>query len=721
MNILPANRLDPNAIKLLSAYPAPNTSGFSGGITSNYAVLRPLPNDINQFDIRVDQNFSEKDQMFARVSYAARNQTAPGDFTGPLDNSGFGQGAFTDRSVNAGLSETHLFSPTMINEVRLGYSLLTDKVQPAVANVLGIPQQFGIQGSPQGPGLGGLPYLNIGGLTAVGPGEFASPNTRVSDTRQITENLTKIRGPHTFKGGFEGQFIRYSYDNPRDPRGREDFSGSYTGIPGCCLGSGVAQLLLTPIPATVPNGIDYEGGPGFALSDSNLAPDNIRRYYGLYFQDDWKVTPKLTLNLGVRWEYFSLPRNRYGAEANFEPGTPGAGAAYVINTRSKNVPLSPAFTSLLAQDGIALQYSSVPGLVSAPKANFAPRIGFAYQALSKLVIRASYGIFYAGFENLGSVDEGYNYPFAVEPTLNDASGGTLTLASQNPRAFPNGGFATLENALTFITPNPTNPAFNPQRLSLKGFGTPWHTGYTQEWNFTLQYALTRNDSVQAAYIGNHSLHQFNDFRSNSPSVILPRGQGLSTQKYVPFPDFGQNVDYVAPNGDAYYNGFQVTYQRRFAQGLGLLANYTHSRCMMDFRNVLSDDTPGGLQRALYLPGFGIKGDYTFCNDDSPNVFHLSGTWQLPFGKGLRFGQNANGVVNAVLGGWSINGNLTAQNGFPGTVGCPSPTTADFGCVAFVVPGQPLYRNSGPHGINQFLNPKAFAQPPVATTIGQADL
>ncbi len=718
LNILPANRLDPNAIKLLSAYPAPNTAGFSGGLNNNYVILRPLPNNTNQFDTRVDHNFSEKDQIFARVGYAARNQNAPADFTGAIDNSGFGQGSFKDRAVNAALSETHLFSPTTINEVRVGYSLLTDNIAISVANQTGIPQQFGIQGAPQGTGLGGLPNINIPGLTSVGPGGFAAPNTRTSDTRQITENLTKIRGPHTFKGGFQGQWLRYAYDNPRAALGAFNFDSSFTGIPGGGgLGAGMATLLLTPIPATVPNGVNYDGGPGSLIADSNVAPDNIRHYYGLYVQDDWKVTPKLTLNLGIRWEYFSLPMNRYGAEANFESGPPGAGAAYVINSRSKDVALSPAFISQLAKDGIALQYRSTPGLIPAPKDNFAPRIGFAYQPTSKLVIRSSYGIFFAGFENLGSVDMGYNYPFAVEPSLNDGTNGTLPLWQQYPAAFTNGQISTLETGLQAVNPNPTSAAFNPQGLSLKGFAKPWHTGYTQEWNFTVQYALTKNDSVQAAYIGNHSLHMLNDYRSNAVSVILP--PGTNVKKYVPFPDFASNVDYPAANGDAYYHGFQLTYQRRFAQGLGLLANYTRSRCMIDFRNILSDDIPATIGRGLYLPGWGVKGNYQLCNDDSPNVFHLSGTWQIPYGRGLRYGGNTNRIADAFLGGWSVNGILTAQNGFPGTVGCIT-ATSNFGCVANVVPGQPLYPNSGPHGIKQFLSPKAFAQPSAATAVGQTD-
>ncbi len=336
------------------------------------------------------------------------------------------------------------------------------------------------------------------------------------------------------------------------------------------------------------------------------------------------------------------------------------------------------------------------------------------------MMRAAYGIFYAGFENLGGApDPGTNYPFAVEPTISDTSGGTQTLQSQNPSSFPNGGFATLERALTLVTPSATSPAFNPVGSSFEAFATPWKTGYTHEWNFELQYALTRNDSIQVGFVGNHSLHQINGSRINQINLILP--PGTVTQNYVPFRDFAQSRDYIAPNGDAYYYGLQATYQRRFSNGLALLANYTHSRCMSDFRNILGDDNPGGLQRALFLPGFGIKKDYTFCADDAPNVFHLSGTWQIPLSKGLRFGHSAGWLANGILGGWSVNGILTSQNGFPGTEGCLSSTTAGFGCVAFLVPGQSVYLHQGPHeGIDKFLNPAAFSQPPVATAIGQSD-
>src|SRR5207248_2900043 len=143
-------------------------------------------------------------------------------------------------------------------------------------------------------------------------------------------------------------------------------------------GVGMADLLLTPITATVPNGVNDVGGPNGVFASNITAIDDIRHYYATYFQDDWKLTPKLTLNLGLRWEFFGQIREKYGADAVLNPGAPnGAGAEYVINAASKNVALSPSFTSLLAKDGIQLAYSSVPGLTNTPLTNFGPRTGLA--------------------------------------------------------------------------------------------------------------------------------------------------------------------------------------------------------------------------------------------------------------------------------------------------------------------------------------------------------
>jgi hypothetical protein len=186
-NQLPADRLDPNAVNLLNLYPAPT----GPGLFSNYTADRVIKNDTNQFDARVDHNFSDKDQMFGRFSYADNPDFVPGPFTTYADSSSFSQDQFHNNSVSGALSETHSFTPTTVNEARLGYSrLATSQFQP-FANTLGIPAQFGIQGIPQLPHNGGLPFINIEGLNNLGPAGFV-PGERFSETSQLTENLTKI-------------------------------------------------------------------------------------------------------------------------------------------------------------------------------------------------------------------------------------------------------------------------------------------------------------------------------------------------------------------------------------------------------------------------------------------------------------------------------------------------------------------------------------------------
>lgn len=718
LNSINPNRLDPNAIKLLQLYPAPNIANPGIKVVpfvNVLAVNRSQPDNIDHFDIRVDQNFSAKDQLFGAVSYGNRSAFFPGDFVGLGSNAGFGQGNFTDLSVNSAISETHIFSPNMVNEFRIGYSRLHTISNPVLVNQAGIPDQFGIKGVSQANGNYGLPDIHSDGLTDLGAGAFASPNTRISNTVQISENLTRIYSKHSFKGGFEFQTVRFPWTDPAWSRGQLNFGG-YTGVPNVTGGVGMADMLLTPVAATVPTGINDVGGPNGVFASNITSIDDIRHYYASYFQDDWKLTPKLTLNLGLRWEFFGQVRETNGADAVLYPGAPnGAGAEYVINAASKNVPLSPSFTSLLAKDGINLVYSSVPGLTSTPKTNFAPRTGLAYQVTRKAVVRLGYGIFFGGFQALGGApDPGYNYPFAVNLSFfrpNQAS----------PITFPSGQNATLETSLLNANPNPASPNFSAEGLGLTAFQNPWKTGYTQEWSSAFEYQLTPNQSITLQYIGNTSHHLLNGDKRNVTTEILPPGtKCCNIPGLIPFPDFGYNSDYVAADGDAHYNAFQATFERRFSQGLQALVNYTRSECITDARNILNSFGDNIFARAPLLPGYGLKADYRYCGSDVPNIFHASSIWSIPYGKGQHFGSNIPGVVNQILGGWETVGVFTVQNGFPFGVGCDPGTTQNFGCYADLVPGQDPYANQGPHGITHFMNINAFKAPPIATAVGQTD-
>jgi hypothetical protein len=702
-NIIPANRIDQNVVNLLNLFPQPNNPGVFNNFTSD-----PVVQDrIDQGDARIDHNFSDRDQLFGRVSFSNEPTYKPGPFQGIADGGAFNDGFQTAALNNDVLSWTHSVSPTLINEARIGFSRIgTSRVQPFANDLSNIPGKYGIQAIPQVPLNGGLPAFSFAGMSTLGSNAFL-PSVEYNSTVQATENLTKVYGGHTFKGGFEFQHVKFSTLQPPWSRGQFDYNGSYSEVPTKTNGNtGIVDALLIPIPTTVPNGFDFVGGPDTVYASNIANTDDGKQYYGLYFQDDWKTTPKLTLNLGVRWDYFGQVYEMFGAQANFIPGAPGNGAKYLIPwQRCNRGDISQSFKNLTAKDGILVQCFGNQSLGNSQITNFSPRIGLAYQLKPKLVIRAGYGWFYDGFENRGySPNIGENYPFQFQFHFNNPD-------PAHPITYSNGALATIENGFSAIPLTPL--AVQANGLSLEGIQYNYITPYTMGYNFSIQYQLTANQTFQIAYIGNQTRHLEVFPGANLPAVVLP--PGLNPQDYVPFTDFARGSSYAATEGNSQYNSLQTTYERRFSAGLNILADYTYSKCRTDARDLLNGDIGG--YRAQYLPGFGIQGDYALCDFDVRNIVHFSGGYQLPIGKNQRYLRNAGGVANAILGGWTTNWILTLQDGQPFTVGCNISTTADYGCNALLVPGQNVI--GGPHNVNHWMNPAAFTNPVPATQIGQS--
>ena len=703
-NILPATRLNPNEINLLNLFPA----ATSPGLFNNFASNPNLRINANQFDERVDANLSQKDQLFGRFSYVDAPQFIPGPFPGIADGGAFASGDQTASSVNMALSETHSFAPTLVNEARLGYNRIgTTRVQPFANDLSNIPGQFGIQDVPQIPFNGGLGSIFLPGAT-LGSNQFL-PSVEYNSTVQFTDNLTKIHGKHTLKTGLEFQHLKFSILQPFTGRGAWDFGGVYTEVPNSTNGNtGYAQMLLNPIKGTVPGAFDFVGGADDVQASNYANTDMGRNYWGVYFQDDWKATPKLTLNLGLRWEYFGQIVENYGAQSNFVPVGPGGPAQFLMTQQRCNTPFSADFLSALQADNINLVCSSLPGLGHSQNTDFSPRIGFAYQITPKLVARGGYGIFYGGFEN--SVVETYvDFPFQFNldyPALTPAQ----------PITFSNGSLGTLDTGLSGLVPI-TSAAVSPAGVSFTGEEFHMHTPYTQGYNFTLQYEVTPNQTFQIGYVGNTVRHLGVYINPNSPSQLLP--PGLNPFDYSPYPDFQTSTTYSSFAGDSYYNSLQANFERRFSAGLQLLTNFTWAKCRTDAVDVLNS-TAVSAYRAVLLPGFGIQGDYGLCDFQIAHVFHLSGTYQLPIGPGKRYLGNSSGLVNQALGGWSTNWILTLQDGQPFTVPSAVGTFSgpNGGAIALLVPGvNPI---AGPHNVNQWMNPAAFTSPPAATAIGQAD-
>jgi Carboxypeptidase regulatory-like domain/TonB dependent receptor len=732
LNQLPTGRLDPNAIKLLGLYPLPT----GGGLTSNFGSSPALYEHRNAYDVRVDLDFTQSDQIFSRFSWVDDPNFIPGPFTGVADGGGFNTGLQSAKSYQSASAWTHVFSPSMINVARVGVNhLLTSRYGPAGAQT-GIPAQYGIQGIPQSTENGGLPQITFSGLTTLGSNAYL-PSNEVSDTLQITDDFTRTYGNHSFKMGIEFQNVKFSTLQPAYSRGNFDYGNNnssitYTDIPNVGGGlTGRAQFLLTPTATTVANGVSYVGGADQVQASNINKTYDEKKYFAGYFQDDWKVSPKLTLNLGLRYDWFGPILETNGGQANFIPG-PGngfSGPTFLLPATGKDgrqlssTANNPAlngngFLDLLAKDGIALQETNKygQGLVQTQKTNVSPRIGFAYQANDKLVARAGFGLFYNTFDNQGyGPNIGENYPFVFNfnfqqqnlgtPSVSPISAGTPW--SGCGTAGP-GGTATLSSGFSCIAFSPL--AVNAQSIGLQGLQFNYKTPVTISSNLTVQYSLTRTVSAQVAYVFTRANHVQVGVGANNVTSLLPAG--ASNKNAVAFPDFGHGSSYNATVGQSNYNALQTKLEKQYDNGMQFLASYTWSKTLGDANDLLNGGSLQGF-RAPQVPGYGPQYDYGPASYDIRNVFHLSGGYELPFGKGKKYFANANTIENAVVGGWSGNVISSLQGGQPVTYTCPTATTSGTNCFDMKVPGQSPklgFHTDGNGKLNWIGNAAAFQQP-----------
>jgi outer membrane receptor protein involved in Fe transport len=686
-NRLPAGRLDPNAVRLMQLYPEPNLPGYN----NNYVVNRSNTDDTHSFDVRVDHNFSSDDRFFARYSFSDNHKVRPSPFDGDADGGGFNEGDEKVRVHGFAASHTHMFSSTVINEFRFGVSREhTNRMPPFGADTGDIPAKYGITGIPQVGGNGGLPTLQLGGLSMLGHAGWVV-SERFSNTTQFSNNLTKVYKSHTFKGGYMYQDIFFGSTQPPYARGEYNWDGRYTSVVNQTDGStGRAQVLLAQIPALVPNGVDYVGGLNSIRVSPFGAVDAFKTYHGAYAQDSWRVTPDFTVNYGLRWDYFSREQERESEQANMVPGPP---AQYLIPAEWRSKTLSPSFLTNLERDGIELVYTDEygSGLGKMPKTNFAPRLDAAYQLAQKYVVRAGYGLFYGAFENRGGNPSlGYNYPFQF----------TLLYQSPNavlPNRLPDGSLATLD-ARDHIVLDPVN--VNANGLSMRGVEFDYRTPRYHNYNLTLQAEVLPQHSVEIGYVGTRGRHLETFTGMNNVNVLLP--PGTNPQSYVDWPSFARGSLLVRTVGVSSYDSLQMKFQRRFHRGLQFLLSYTLSDAKTNAGDSLSGGGVGGL-RAPDVDGWDLENDIGLSAFHTRHALVFSGNYDLP-GRG------------AIIGGWRVNWVFSAYSGQAQTIGCPVATGAGTGCYALVV--------GDPYGVDQtveqFYNPAAFANPDPVTAVGQTD-
>jgi hypothetical protein len=385
---------------------------------------------------------------------------------------------------------------------------------------------------------------------------------------------------------------------------------------------------------------------------------------------------------------------------------PFAGAQYIVTARrAPDIP--QAFKDALAKDGIALVTKNGFTIPESEYRNFAPRVGIAYRITPKLVVRSGYGIFYYGFEPAtGAGGTSGAFPFAIQNNF-VAPNAVSPITANN-------SIGLLENGLLNVPITPQGSTVAGIGLNVDEYGR--HTPYKQGMNFTLQYQLSASTSITTGYVGSLARHDITGVPTNVTTQILP--PTANPQLYVPYPDFLRSKGGTLYESNSYYHSLQVTFERRFSQGLNFLANYTRSRDRSDGREIDWGSNVIGSYRAPGLPGFGIQGDYANADIDEPNVFHFAGRYELPVGKGRHFLNGGHGLLDQVMGGWSINTILALYDGFPQTIACTTTTIAGMGCNALLVSG--VSPTAGSHNVNEYYNAAAFANPPSATAVGQSD-
>jgi len=705
-NVYCQNQINPVAQNILNLYPQPNANG--GKLLNNLVENVPTRNDTFQWDQRVDWNATSKDQAFARYSYL-HQLTLNNLPLGPvLDGSGYGGERDSNLAENFTLSETHIFAPTLTNEFRFGYNWGVFAFLQPNANNNSLAGSLGLGGVPQlGSGQGGLPlglfYASNGVPSAnstccggVVSNQWGSVGTsdESQNVYQILDNVTKILGNHSLKFGVSFQALRFFYRYAPASLGQYTYNGTSTENPAnpTLTGYAIADFLANQM------------NSAFIANAPNV--NDAQWYDSVYAQDDWKIRKNLTLNLGLRYDHYQPYKETGGLQANFiaDPSSLGFGtgsAVYQLPTKAKNVDLGALFLNTLAKDNVTVQYIGNDRLATSQKTNFAPRIGFAYQAKPNTVLRGGFGIFYGGLQSQGNTNLGANFPFsnsASIPALNCLPGNCPSLASQGI-SLETGLVSQTGGGLQNFVNHPGFHAIDPE------IKTP----YTMNYSLGVQQSLSPNLVATVSYVGNFSRHLSLYYDPNTTRGLF--NPNFSTQPFQPFPDLG-GAGTIHFGGVSTYNSLQAKLEKRFSHGLSFLATYTWAHALDDTSDAGGLSTGVGDRNIILLP---FITEFTNSPYDVRNRFTLNGNYELPFGRGRTFANQSPKWVNEMVGGWSTSLTFSAQTGTPFTVS-PSNSGPSGGSARAIQVSDPFSPGGGagcPTKVrtkDHWYNPCAFTNP-----------
>lgn len=673
LNVICPNRISKVSANLLSLLPLPNIQSVANSADPydlNYNGTAATTMRTDQFDVRWDYNISDKDRIFIRNTYLYSDL-----FTGSLFGTvaggppaGLVAEAVPTHDDQVALNYTHIFSPNLIAEFRGG--LLRWHLQGYTPDAnLETDNQVGINGINQGGKItGGLAGLTIGGPVGAfteGPGNnaVALPRLDIINVWQGVNNWTWIHGAHQFRWGLD---IRRNMEDlftvNTHTAGYFDFDQAITASPSVAnSGLGAASFLLGD-PDTYGKGV------------YNFIPHERQWRDALYFQDTWHVSPKLTANYGLRWDYLGPDETDIkGGLSNFDPSTGDV---------------------LLANLGGISSTTNVDGYHKA----WSPRVGLAYKLTNDTVIRAGFGRSYfatnysSTFQQLSIVfpisgDQDILQPNIYQPALSFGSG--ITLPPNAPFSVPSSGKLKVPNGASVYY----NPAYTP-------------TEHVDQWNLTVERLFGPNLNASLAYVGTKGTDLAWDPNINAANVdpsdptlgLLPR------EPYYQLYGLAQGIGSRNNGGNSNYQGLEFTVDKRFSGGYSITSSFTWSKSM-------DTEVAGFAYGDQGLDPYDREASYGVgVNQGRAVVWTLTHDWELPYGPGLRWGSNAKGLKKWVLGGWQFNGVTMVGDGFALSPTMASGTTlnAGWGQRPDRIPGVPLYPAN--RTTAEWYNPEAFEAP-----------
>ena len=635
-NVIPLSRLDPSALKLLSFIPRANQPGS----VQNYQIVRSIPNNNDNLNVRFNRPVTKRDQLSLNTNYQHRN-SRPSQLFGFIDEtSGFG--------LSEALSWTHTFSARILNNAAVNYSFNRSETLAFFSYGADVAAAAGIAGTSRDPINFGPPNLSF---TNFGSLNDASPTLTRNQTVGITDGLTLVRGKHTFVVGGEYRRQQFNLRTDSNGRGSYSFSGLLTsafdasGQPRPNTGYDFADYLL---------GLPQSSSVRFG-TNSNYFRGSV---YNAYVTDDWKLRPNLTLNLGLRYEYFTPFHEKYGHIANLDIA-PGFTAVAVVTPGSIG-PYTGKFPD---------------GLINPEKNNFSPRTALAWRPWAKrqTLIRTGYSIFYNG--NIYTQFTGRlasQPPFAKSATLNTSLAQPLTIEN---------GFALRPAELI------TNTYAIDRNYKL---------GYLQTWNWSIQQTLPYALVLELGYQGSKGTRLDIQRLPNRSSA----GSPLTSEQRRKIGN-AVGFTYDTSDGNSVYHALQVRFTRRFTKGLSANALYTFSKSIDDASSI------GGGGVTVAQNDQNISAERGLSSFDQRHVLNVNFVYSSPFGENGVI--KASGLREKLLKDWQLTGGVNASSGLPFTARVLG-NLADIGGTGATGSGRaqatglPLYSDSGLFNLSAFTTP-----------------